>query len=161
MTTIDTVPRRASGLVPAILAGGLAAATLDIIFASVLSGLMPDRVFKYIAGGWVGLPAARAGGIEMVLLGGASHYFIAFCAAAAYVLASRALPILRQQYIALGFLYGAALHFFMNFVVVPLSAIHRPFPDIMTENFLINMVGQMILFGLPIAFFARRYLGRD
>jgi uncharacterized membrane protein YagU involved in acid resistance len=118
-------------------------------------------VLKYIAGGWVGLDASRAGGVGMLVLGAASHYFIAFCFAAAYVLASRPLPVLRRQYIAFGLLYGAALHFFMNFVVVPLSAIHRAFPQIATENFLINLIAQMLLFGLPIAYFARRYMGRD
>jgi hypothetical protein len=161
MTSTDTMARRAGGSVSAILAGGFTAATLDIIFASTYAMLSPGRIFKYIAGGWVGLPAVRAGGFEMVLLGAASHYFIAFCAAAAYVLASRALPILRKQYIVLGLLYGGALHFFMNFVVVPLSAIHRAYPEVMTASFGINLVAQMLLFGLPIAYFAQRFLGRD
>jgi hypothetical protein len=163
MTTTETMPRSwsASNVAIAILAGGFAAATLDIIFASTYAGAMPDRVFKYIASGWVTLPVARGGGIGMVLLGAASHYFIAFCAAAVYVLASRPLPMLRRQYIAFGVAYGAALHCFMNFVVVPLSAIHRAFPEILTQNFIINLIAQMLLFGLPIAYFARRYLGRD
>lgn len=146
-----------SGL--AILLGGFAAGLLDIIFASVLSGLMPDRVFKYIAGGWVGLDAARAGGTDMVLLGAASHFGLALIFAAFFVLVSRALPILRRQWIAFGLLYGASLHVFMSFVVVPLSALHRDPWATTVESFTINLVGQAVLFGLPIAAFARRYLG--
>jgi hypothetical protein len=145
----------------AILLGGFAAGFLDIIFASVLSGVTPDRVFKYVAGGWVGLPAVRAGGVEMVVLGAASHFGLAFIFAAFYVLVSRAMPILRRQWLIFGLLYGAALHVFMNTVVVPLSAIHRdPFGGTL-ENYLINMAGQALLFGLPIAFAARRFVGRD
>src|SRR5690242_7686255 len=61
MATTDSVARTASpNLTLAILLGGLAAGFLDICFASTLSGAMPDRVFKYIAAGWIGLPAARA-----------------------------------------------------------------------------------------------------
>jgi uncharacterized membrane protein YagU involved in acid resistance len=143
----------------AILLGGLAAGFLDICFASVLSGATPDRVFKYIAAGWVGLPAARAGGAEMVMLGAASHFGLAWIFAAFYVLVSTRLSILRRQWLVFGLAYGASLHVFMNLVVVPLSALHRdPFATTV-ENFLINMVGQMLLFGLPIAYAARRYLG--
>jgi hypothetical protein len=71
------------------------------------------------------------------------------------------LPVLRRHWVIFGLIYGAALHVFMNLVVVPMSALHRdPFAGTL-ENFLINMAGQMILFGLPIAFAARHYLGRE
>src|SRR4051812_12128663 len=81
--TTETMQRSATpNLTLAILLGGLAAGFLDICFASALSGAMPDRVFKYIAAGWVGLSAARAGGIEMVLLGAASHFGLALIFAA-------------------------------------------------------------------------------
>jgi hypothetical protein len=162
MTTIEPLPRSSAitaNLVLAILLGGLAAGFFDIIFASVLSGVSPDRVFKYVAGGWVGLPAARAGGTEMVVLGAASHFGLAWIYAAFFTLVSRAVPLLRRQWIVFGLLYGASLHVFMSFVVVPLSAIHREPWATTFENFMINLVGQALLFGLPIAFAARRYLG--
>lgn len=160
MTTTDSIPRTAApNLTLAILLGGLAAGFLDICFASTLSGVMPDRVFKYIAAGWVGLPAARAGGMEMVALGAASHFGLALIFAAFYTLVSTRLSILRRQWLVFGLLYGGALHVFMSFVVVPLSALHRdPFATTL-ENFTINLIGQMLLFGLPIAYAARRYLG--
>lgn len=160
MTDMVAPQARSSGVLKATLLGGLAAGFLDICFASVLAGATPDRVFKYVGGGWVGLPAARAGGIEIVTLGAASHFGLALVFAAFYVIVSRKIPILRSQWIICGLLYGAALHVFMNLVVVPLSALHRdPFAGTL-ENFLINMVGQMVLFGLPIAYAAQRYLGR-
>lgn len=159
MTETALPPPLAANAGLAILLGGLAAGFLDIVFASVLAGATPDRVFKYVAGGWVGLPAARAGGTEMVVLGAASHFGLAWIFAAFYVLVSRRLPVLRRRWFVLGLVYGAALHVFMNLVVVPLSAIHRdPFATTV-ENFIINMIGQMLLFGLPIAWAARRYLG--
>lgn len=160
MATTDNVSRSATpNLILAILLGGLAAGFLDICFASTLAGVMPDRVFKYIAAGWVGLPAARAGGIEMVLLGVASHFGLAWIFAAFYVLVSTRLAILRKQWLVFGLLYGGSLHVFMNVVVLPLSALHRdPFATTL-ENFTINLIGQMLLFGLPIAYAARRYLG--
>jgi hypothetical protein len=151
----------APNLTLAIFLGGFAAGFFDIIFASVLSGVTPDRVFKYVAGGWVGLPAVRVGGAEMVLLGAASHFGLAFIFAAFYALVSRMLPVLRRQWVIFGLLYGASLHVFMSFVVVPMSALHRdPFAGTL-ENFMLNLVGQAILFGLPIAFAARHYLGRE
>jgi hypothetical protein len=143
----------------AILSGGFAAGLFDIIFASTLAGVRPDRVFKYIAAGWVGLPAAHAGGFEMVVLGAVSHFGLALIFAAFFVLVSRALPVLRRQWAIFGLLYGASLHVFMNTVVVPLSALHRdPFAGTL-ENYLINLVGQAVLFGLPIAYAAKRFLG--
>jgi len=164
MTSTDSIPRAekaAPNLVLAILLGGLAAGFLDIIFASVWAGAMTDKVFKYVAGGWVGLAAARAGGVEMVLLGAASHFGLALIFAAFYVYVSRAMPMLRRQWILYGLLYGAALHIFMNLVVVPLSAIHRdPFAGTYF-NFVANMIAQMLLFGLPISFAAQRYLGKE
>ncbi|HEY1711184.1 MAG TPA: hypothetical protein VGG10_23155 [Rhizomicrobium sp.] len=162
--TTDVMPRNDAApgkRALAILSGGFAAGLFDIIFASVLSGARPDRVFKYIAAGWVGLPAARAGGFEMVVLGAASHFGLAITFAAFFVLMSRALPVLRRQWVIFGLLYGASLHVFMNTVVVPLSALHRdPFAGTL-ENYLINMAGQSVLFGLPIAYAAKRFVGSN
>ena len=153
------MPQRS--IAKAILFGGLTAGFFDIIFASTLSGVTPDRVFKYIAAGWVGLPAMRAGGTDMVALGAASHFSLALIFAAFYVFVSRALPVLRRQWLVFGLLYGASLHVFMNLVVVPLSALHRDPRAMPLGSYLINLAGQALLFGLPISFFAQRYLGRN
>jgi uncharacterized membrane protein YagU involved in acid resistance len=155
------MPATSRNVTKAILFGGLTAGFFDIIFASTLAGIMPDRVFKYIAGGWVGLPAVRAGGIEMVFIGAASHFGLALIFAAFFVFVSRALPILRRQWIVFGLIYGASLHVFMNLIVVPMSALHRDPWAMPLESYMINLVGQALLFGLPIAFFAQRYLGRN
>jgi len=151
---------RSNSLVTAILTGGLAAGALDLMFACVLSGASPYRVGKYVGGGWVGLDAAKAGGWDIAILGIASHFGLALIFAAFYVVVSRMLPILRSQWLICGLLYGAALYLFMNWIVVPMSALHGDPSTITAKSFAINIIGQMILFGLPIAYAAQRYLGR-
>ncbi|HEY1711186.1 MAG TPA: hypothetical protein VGG10_23165 [Rhizomicrobium sp.] len=113
-----------------------------------------------ITAGWVGLQAARAGGQELAVLGAFSDFFIAWCAAAAYTIASFALPMLRRNAIPFGLAFGAALFFFMNWIVVPLSALHLA-PRFTVATFFTNLIGQMVLFGLPISLSARYFLGSD
>ena len=156
MTTEAMPARGTSGILPATLLGGLLAGALDLTFACVLSGASPYRVGKYVGGGWVGLDAAKAGGWDIAILGIASHFGLALIFAAFYVIVSRMIPLLRSQWIVCGLLYGAALYLFMNWVVVPMSALHRDPSTITAKSFAINIIGQMILFGLPIAYAAQR-----
>jgi len=75
---------------------------------------------------WVRGPS-RAGS-QPLLLGLFCHFFIAFCAATIYFTATRWVTILLEHAATSGFLYGVAVYFFMNRVVVPLSgAIKFPF----------------------------------
>ncbi len=145
----------------AILVGGLAAATLDILYASsnaLLDGRLPTRMLQAIASGWHGA-AAYEGGAAMAWLGLASHYAILMMAAAIFVFASVRMPWLRRQWLAAGVLFGCVVWVVMHEVVVPLSA--APFtmphtPAFIAETLLVHIV----LVGLPIAFAARRFLGR-
>jgi hypothetical protein len=80
--------------------------------------------WKGVASGLLGKTAGE-GGMEMVALGLALHYFICISAAALlYLLVSR-VKFVPRQWIVLGVLYGIAFLLTMNYVIVPLSAIGR------------------------------------
>ena len=143
----------------AILLGGLIAGTLDIsyacIFSYILRGTGPIRILQSVASGALGA-SAFAGGIKTALLGLAFHFLIAVTAAAVYYLASRRLRFLITQAIICGVLYGVGVYLFMNFVVLPLSAIpfKMSYPlASLVGGLLIHMLG----IGLPIALVVRRY----
>jgi hypothetical protein len=146
----------------AILVGGLIAGALDIIYACVFSylrsGRKPMVILQSVASGALGR-SAYEGGYKTAALGLALHFFIALSAAAVYVLASRVLRIMITQAIICGILYGAALYFVMNCIVLRLSAIHTTtwpwaYPkSVFVSGLLIHMLG----IGLPIALIARKY----
>jgi len=109
----------------AIAAAGLLCGILDGLSAIVLFGSMgatPAGVFRGIARGAMG-SAATKGGSGAVAVGVAAHFAVAFGAAAAYYALTRARPALKVHPILAGILFGAAVHLFMSFVVIPLSAI--------------------------------------
>lgn len=140
----------------AILWGGLAAGILDITYAFVASGLRghgPVTVLQSVASGLLG-KAAFEGGLATAALGTVLHFFIATVAAAVYYAASRQLHFLTKHAVAFGMLYGIAVYIFMNFVVLPLSAI--PFTvSYSPVKLVIDLLGHMLLVGLPIALAVR------
>jgi hypothetical protein len=148
--------------VKGMLWGGLVAGILDgldaVVYFGIASGAKPAGIFRYIAGGWLGLQAARQGGWATALLGVGFHFLIAFGAAAAYCLASLLLSGLVRRPLLWGPLFGIAVYFFMDFVVVPLSKLppqgHWGPAAALTNEILIHMFG----IGLPIAWFASRSL---
>jgi hypothetical protein len=141
----------------AILWGGFACGVLDISAALVVYGFFgarPIRLLQGIAGGILG-PRTFEGGLATALLGLLCHFLIAFSAAAVYVLASRAIPFLVERTVPCGVLYGVAVYFFMNRIVVPLSAATKyPFS---IKMMLIGVVIHIFCVGLPIAIAARRH----
>ncbi|HEY0947412.1 MAG TPA: hypothetical protein VGD81_19165 [Opitutaceae bacterium] len=143
----------------AILWGGLLCGTLDALFAIVLWGTMrgvaPGRVLRAIAGGLLG-PEAFQGGAGMTALGLALHFVIALGAAATFVSAARILPVLAKRPAISGALFGLAVYFFMNLVVLPLSATPpRAFPP---PFFVVGLLGHIAFVGWPIAWAANRFL---
>lgn len=143
-----------------VLAGGLVAGTLDLIYICTLwgaKGIGPVRILHSIAAGWVGREGAVAGGWQTAVLGLVSHYFIATCMAAAFWLAARRLPVLARHPFVSGPLYGVVLYVVMNHVVVPLSAIGAaiPTPAWMVAS---HLATHMFLVGTTCALFARRAL---
>jgi hypothetical protein len=141
----------------AIAMAGLACGVLDIIAALVVygsMGLKPLRLLQGIAAGVLG-PKSFQGGIGTALLGLALHVVIAFGAATVYYAASRGMRILVEQAALCGALYGVAVYFFMNRIVVPLSgATKYPFS---VKMLVIGVVIHIFCVGLPIALSIRRF----
>ena len=145
-------------LARAILTGGLIGGALDITYAIVFLELFRDRpplwTLQSVASGIQGM-AAFEGGWPSGLLGLAAHFTVALGAATTYCLAAQRLAVLRRHPVLCGLLFGAAVHLFMDFVVLPLSAF--PFEQRRTVEALVRgMVSIALLVGLPIGLAARR-----
>ena len=142
--------------VQAILWGGLVAGVLDAVdgvIAFGTQGLNPIQVLQYIASGALG-KSAFGGGLATAALGAAFHFGIAWVVAAVFVLASQRLQGLKTHAVPAGLLYGAAVYFFMNYVVLPLSAVA---PTVFQLGLFLNgVIGHALFVGLPISLFARR-----
>ena len=136
-----------------ILLAGFACGVLDGLSATALAGGHWVRLFQFVASGILG-PGAFKGGPATAGAGIAVHFFIATSAAAVYYLASRALPILLSHALVAGALYGATVHVFMNTVVIPLSAVQRPFS---MRGFLTQLAVHMIVVGPSISLVVQRY----
>lgn len=141
----------------AVLAGGLLAGTLDIIYA-IASHAWHGRsalwVLQSVASGWVG-KAAFSGGVTAGAVGFASHFGISIAAAAIYGIASRSVEFLSTHWLVAGAIFGVLVYLFMNFVVIPLSA--APFkPSLVPRVLIEGFVSHAILFGIPIAGLMRR-----
>ena len=107
-----------------------------------------------IASGLLGR-AAFNGGLATAFLGLLCHFTIAVSAAAVYFVASRLLPFLLQHAVVSGAAYGVAVYFFMQVVVIPLSAI-GPQPLSLVAA-IIGMAIHIPCVGLPIALTLRRH----
>jgi hypothetical protein len=138
-----------------ILLGALCLGTWDLLFARIYwnaEGISLVQVLHSIASGIYG-KASRNGGAETAIVGAVCHYFIALCMVLAYFLVSRRVGLLLRWPVSLGLAYGVFLYFFMNLVVVPISAIGHPaFGD---RNWMAWSIGMHALFGLLCAETAR------
>ena len=143
-----------------ILFGGLIAGTLDLSAAFISSwlraGVGPVRVMQSIASGLLGA-AAFTGGAGSAALGVVLHFLIATVATAVFYFASRTLRFLVKQPVTAGLLYGVAVYVFMNFVVIPLSAVPRRGGTPPLSGRIIGLLIIMFCVGLPIALIVRRF----
>src|SRR5258707_5236413 len=141
----------------AVLWAGFACGLLDITAALVVYGyfgLKPMRLLQGIASGLLG-PKSFQGGVAMALLGLLCRFVIAFGAATVYFVASWSIRVLVDQAVIFGALYGVAVYFFMNRIVVPLSAAaKRPFS---LKLMIIGVVIHIFCVGLPISLSVRRF----
>jgi uncharacterized membrane protein YagU involved in acid resistance len=144
-----------SSLSYSILYGGLVAGTLDIGAAAMIYRLNPLIILRAIASGLLGA-AAFHGGLPVSLLGLALQWTMSLLIAAIFVVAARHMAWMRLRWIAAGLAYGVLVFVTMEFVVVPLSAAAKPR---FTVASLLENVLAMLLFGLIVAFFARRLAG--
>jgi hypothetical protein len=142
-----------------ILCGGLIAGTLDLTAAFISSwlraGVGPVRVMQSVASGLLGA-ASYTGGPKTAVLGVALHFLIATVATAVFYFASRKLRFLIEHAITAGLLYGVAVYLFMNFVVLPLSAVARRGPPPLSGR-IIGVLVIMFCVGLPIAVIVRSF----
>jgi hypothetical protein len=145
-----------------IFCGGLVAGTLDLTAACVSSWLRADvapvRVMQSVASGLLGA-ASYTGGAKTAVLGVALHFLIATVATAVFYFASRTLRFLVERPVIAGLLYGVVVYFFMNFVVLPLSAFpQRVAPPL--SGRIIGLLVIMFCIGLPIAIIVSRFSRR-
>lgn len=143
--------------VTAWLFAGMCDLTAACIHASFL-GAGPVRVFHAVAAGLVGREAALAGGAQTALLGILMHFVIAFGAAGTYLGVSRFWRFLMDRPFIAGPLYGIAVYWFMQLVVIPLSAIVPRSPQL--KNQLIGIGIHIVCVGLPIAWSVARFAPR-
>jgi hypothetical protein len=135
-----------------IALAGLVCGVLDLSVTSTLFKLRGgayEKLFQFIASGALG-PAAFTGGKKTAAAGIVFHFFIAFSVAAIYYAASRWLGFLLVHPFISGILYGAAVHFVMSLIVVPLSA--APKRDFSVTAFVMQLFVHMFFVGLPIAY---------
>ena len=152
--------RQRSRAASAIFWGGLVAGVLDLIYATtsvVLQGNPAIVLPQAIATGLLGVKSFQ-GGLPTAILGVALEFLITFVATAIYYLASQKLTFLIRQAVLWGVLYGIAIYFFMNFIVVPLSA--APKFDHTWASRASDFLVHMFLIGLPMALAVRRYSAR-
>jgi uncharacterized membrane protein YagU involved in acid resistance len=146
------------GAVRAVLFAGLTVGVLDTLLAMGLYRVSPFIIYQSIAGGFFGRSTYQHGWATAAL-GCFLHFFIATTAAAVYVGASRYLHVLVKYAVVCGMAYGAVVYAFMNYVVIPVSAItNRPKP---MWELMGGLIGHIFLVGLPIGLMARRASSRD
>lgn len=142
----------------AIVFGGLLAGVLDLTAACVTNySIGPIRVFQSIASGLLGAESSK-GGVWTAILGIFLHFVIALGATVVFYLASRRIKFLINQAVISGALYGVAVYWFMQLVVLPLSAFPYKKQLIPEPNqFIVGMIVHILCVGLPIALVVRRY----
>src|SRR4029079_11313303 len=95
---------------------------------TVMAGKAWTGPWKGVASGLLG-QAARDGGMEMVVLGAALHWFINISATALLYLIVSRVKWLPRQGVALARIHGLGVLLTMNYVILPLSAIgHGIYP---------------------------------
>ncbi len=140
-----------------IVLGGLSAGVLDFIAACVTNAsrdVTPMRIGQSIASGVLGRDAFN-GGYKTAALGVLLHFVIAFGAAAIFCLASNKLHWIVENPWRSGALFGIEVFWFMQLIVLPLSAIS------FKQNFswqvvTTGMVVHILCVGFPIALAASR-----
>jgi uncharacterized membrane protein YagU involved in acid resistance len=143
-------------ILEAILWGGTVAGILDIADAIIVSGfygVAPARVLQSVASGLLGR-ASFSGGMSTAALGLGLHFFIAFAAAAVYVLASRKVPLLIRRPLLSGAIYGVIVWLVMRQIVLPLSLFSQG--RLTLVGLLNGLFAHIFCVGIPIALAAKR-----
>jgi hypothetical protein len=144
----------------AILVGGLIAGACDMTYALLwfggAKGAPLIKIPQSVAGGLIG-KASFDGGVGTAILGLGLHWLIAIIWAAIYVFAARRfLPDLLRKPIPYGFAYGAWIYFFMNWVVLPLDAMHTKPHFAPLDTWLTGLAIHVLGIGLAISLSAAK-----
>lgn len=138
-----------------IVRAGVTVGVIDgadaILFFGLRNGVSPLRIFQGIAAGVLGRDAALAGGVSAALLGVLLHFAIALGIAATYAVAARLWPLLSRRPWVCGPLYGLLAYGFMNYVVIPLSAIGGSGPTTWSVGVANGLLIHAFGIGLPVA----------
>jgi hypothetical protein len=144
-----------------VLLGGFFAGLADFIYPTVktvMAGNPWTQPWKGVASGLLG-QAARDGGMEMVVLGAALHWFICISAAfLLYLIVSR-VKWLPRRWVPLAIIHGIAVLLTMNYVILPLSQIGRGIYPL--DQLHIHAFWHILLVGIPTAFFVSRALRKS
>ncbi len=145
-----------AGAAQTIFAAGIVAGVCDITYVIVYYGVQgsaPLTILQSVARGWYGV-AAFKGGWTTGLVGLGTHFFIALVLAAIFYAASRKISwLVRQPWIS-GPLFGVAVWFAMQLLVLPLSqAKPKSFPP---AGWIPVFLAHPLCVGLPIAWMVRR-----
>lgn len=134
---------------------GLVAGTVDIGAACTINQVGPVPILRFIASGLLGTPLAHEPWVYC--LGMVLQWLMSIIIAAIFVYTSARIPALLRRWIAAGIAYGVVVYFVMTFVVVPLSRARSG--HVTWTSFAENLLA-MIVFGLIVAYFAQRMLGK-
>jgi hypothetical protein len=145
--------------------GGLIAGACDMAYAllwfSGVKGVPWMKIPQSVAAGLIG-KGSFDGGAGTVALGFALHWLIAFIWTGIYVFAGRRLlPELLRKPIPYGLIYGAWIYFFMNWVVLPLSAMHTKPHVAPLDTWLTGLAVHMLGIGLAISLSAAKTAPRE
>jgi uncharacterized membrane protein YagU involved in acid resistance len=146
---------RCRSKIAAVIVGGAIVGVLDLTYAIVVySPRAPILIPQTIASGILGAKAYQ-GGLATGALGVFLHFFIAFCVAAVYYVASRKLRVLVTAAVPAGMIYGGLVYCVMHGLVLPLSAVaHRPIPAVYVIT---EFVEHWFFVGLPVALSVRYF----
>jgi hypothetical protein len=135
-----------------ILVGGTVAGVLDLTSAFFFYGRGVPRV---IAAGLLGRGVLH-GGPVIYMLGIVLHMFIAISAATIFYAASRKLHFMKTNFVVSGLFFGIGLYLVMTLIVLPLSALHATGP-LARHEIIQGLLIHMLIIGLPISFFVRKF----
>ena len=148
----------------ATVVGGLFAGACDMTYALLwfggVKGAPLIKIPQSVAAGLIG-KASYDGGAGTLVLGLALHWLVALIWASIYVFAGRRLlPDLLRRPIPYGLAYGAWIYFFMNWVVLPLDAMHTKPHIAPLDTWLTGLAIHVLGIGLAISVSASKTVRR-
>ena len=121
--------------VKVVLLAATASGILDLIAATILiasMGVPAKRMLQTIASAHLGSKAFESGN-NGATLGLAFHFSIALTASVMYYFAACYLTMLTNHAVVTGLMYGIPIHLVMTFIVLPMSALRRPFSKVFSS----------------------------